>query len=136
MRLSNGYKGHVRKIILPEREMVMEINMMKMISKIKKNDEDYFAVMIQLNYDSEISEKAKTFFAGMYYELTANFGFNFCDRVFYRIDTKESIIALVRTAFHVVAIQQKLTKEDLLDIIKHAFIIPLHQFDDVRKDII
>ena len=110
--------------------------MLGAISKPKKNAEDYFAVMIQLNYENDISEKAKTFFAGIYYELTANFGFNFCDRVFYRVDTKESIITLVRTAFHVVALQQHLSKEDVASVIKHAFIIPLHQFDDVRKDIL
>ena len=98
--------------------------------------EDYFAVMIQLNYEKEISEKAKTFFAGLYYELTANFGFNFCDRVFYRVDSKESIIALLRTAIHVVTIQQHLSKDEITSIIKQAFIIPLHQFDDVKKDII
>ena len=113
-----------------------ENKMLSMISRPKKVAEDYFAVMIQLNYENDVNEKAKTFFAGIYYELTANFGFNFCDRVFYRVDTKESIIALIRTAFHVVALQQHLTQEEVSSVIKHAFIIPLHQFDDVRKDIL
>lgn len=135
MWVSNGPKSYVRQIFMSKRKMVMN-RVLNMISKSKKVSEDYFAVMIQLNYEQETNEKAKTFFAGIYYELTANFGFNFCDRVFYRVDTKESIIALIRAAFHVVALQQRLSKEDISAIIKHAFIIPLHQFDDVRKDII
>ena len=102
----------------------------------KNTKEDYFAVMIQMNYEQDVNEKAKTFFAGMYYELTVNFGFNFCDRVFYRVDAKESIIILLKAAIQVVALQQRLTKEDVTAVIKHAFIIPLHQFDDVRKDIL
>ena len=57
------------------------------------------------------------------------------DRVFYRIDTKESIASLLKAAIKVIMIQQRLSKEDVNKIIKHAFIIPLQQFDDLKNEI-
>ena len=105
-------------------------------NKSGKKPEDYYSVLIQLNYEQETNEKSKTFFAALYFELTQNFGFNFCDRVFYRVDTKDSIAALLNAALKIIMLQQKLSKSDLQKIVKHAFIIPLHQFDDVKKEII
>ena len=96
---------------------------------------DYYAVVIQLNHDQEVSEKSKTFFAALYFELTINFGFNFCDRVFYRIDTKQSVATLLNAAVKIISIQQHLTKDDVDRIIKHAFIIPLKFFDDIKTEI-
>jgi hypothetical protein len=100
------------------------------------NTEDYYAVLIQLNYDQHINEMSKTFFSGLYFELTINFGFNFIDRVFYRVDTKESISNLLGAAIKVIMIQQRLTKEEIQQIVKHAFIIPLQEFSDVKKEIL
>ena len=97
---------------------------------------DYFAVLIQLNYDHNNSEKSKTFFTALYFELTVNFGFNFVDRVFYKIDSKDSITSLLAAAIRVIMIQQKLTRDDIHAIIKQAFIIPLHQFDNLKDDIL
>ena len=105
-------------------------------NKNGKHTEDYYSVLIQLNYDQGIAEKSKAFFTGLYFELTINFGFNFVDRVFYRIDTKASITALLSAAIKVIMIQQRLTREDVQQIIKHAFIIPLQQFNDVKKKIL
>ena len=105
-------------------------------NKNGKKSEDYYAVLFQLNYDPEWKEKSKTFFAGLYFELTVNFGFNFVDRVFYRVDSKESITTLLNAAVRVIKIHQHLTKEDVQKMIKQAFIIPLHQFSDVKTDIL
>jgi hypothetical protein len=104
-------------------------------SKSPKSVEDYYSVLIQLNYDGAYADKAQAFFSGLYFELTVNFGFNFIDRVFYRIDTKESIASLLKAAIKVIMIQQCLSKEDVNKIIKHAFIIPLQQFDDLKNEI-
>ena len=103
--------------------------------KSPKSVEDYYSVLIQLNYDAIPGDKAQAFFSGLYFELTVNFGFNFIDRVFYRIDTKESIASLLKAAIKVIMIQQRLSKEDINKIIKHAFIIPLQQFDDLKNEI-
>lgn len=105
-------------------------------NKNGKYTEDYYSVLIQLNYDQGIAEKSKTFFTGLYFELTVNFGLNFVDRVFYRVDSKASITALLSAAIKVIMIQQHLTREDIQQIIKHAFIIPLQQFNDVKKEIL
>ena len=105
-------------------------------NKNKDQSEDYFAVLIQLNYDKEIEDTAKGFFAALYFELTVNFGFNFVDRLFYRVDTQESIINLIAAAIKVVMMQQRLDLEQINLIIKHAFIIPLQQFNDVKPQII
>lgn len=105
-------------------------------NKNGKYTEDYYSVLIQLNYDQGIAEKSKTFFTGLYFELTVNFGFNFVDRVFYRVDSKASITALLSAAIKVIMIQQHLTREDIQQIIKHAFIIPLQRFNDVKKEIL
>lgn len=105
-------------------------------NKSGKNIEDYYSVLIQLNYDNTYAEKSKTFFACLYFELTVNFGFNFVDRVFYRVDSYNSISALLAAAIKVVMLQQKLSREDVQQIVKHAFIIPLQQFNDIRKEII
>ena len=105
-------------------------------NKNGKYTEDYYSVLIQLNYDQGIAGKSKTFFTGLYFELTVNFGFNFVDRVFYRVDSKASITALLSAAIKVIMIQQHLTREDIQQIIKHAFIIPLQQFNDVKKEIL
>ena len=102
--------------------------------RAKKSPEDYYSVLIQLNYDSN-SDKAQTFFSALYFELTTNFGLNFVDRLFYRIDTKESIAALLKAAIKVIMMQQHLTPDDVDRIIKHAFIIPLQQIDDLKCDI-
>ena len=98
--------------------------------------EDYFAVMLQLNYDQEIHDKAKAFFSALYFELTVNFGFKFCDRIFYRVDTKDSISNLLNAAMRVIMLQQHLSKDELQKIIKHIFIIPLHEFDDVKDRVL
>lgn len=105
-------------------------------NKSGKYTEDYYSVLIQLNYDNGFAEKSKTFFTGLYFELTVNFGFNFVDRVFYRVDSRSSITALLSAAIKVIMIQQHLTKDDVQQIIKHAFIIPLQQFNDVKKEIL
>lgn len=104
-------------------------------NKAKKSVEDYYSVLIQLNYDAKVADKAQAFFSALYFELTNNFGFNFVDRVFYRVDTKESISALLKAAVKVIMLQQHLSHEDVNQIIKHAFIIPLQQFDDLKNDI-
>lgn len=101
-----------------------------------KNKEDYYAVLLQLNYDKEVEETAKAFFAALYFELTVNFGFNFVDRLFYRVDTQDSISNLITAAVKVVMMQQHLDLEQINRIIKHAFIIPLQQFNDVKLQII
>lgn len=106
------------------------------LNKNGKKTEDYFAVLIQLNYDKAIEEQSKTFFAGLYFELTVNFGFNFVDRVFYRVDTKEAITSLLSAAIRVVMIHQHLTKDVVHSIMRQAFIIPLHQFNDVKTEIL
>jgi len=98
--------------------------------------EDYFAVFLQLNYDQDTGDKAKSFFSALYFELTVNFGFNFCDRIFYRVDTKNAITNLLNAAMRVIMLQQRLTQEDLQSIVKHIFIIPLHQFDDVKDKVL
>lgn len=105
-------------------------------NKNGKYTEDYYSVLIQLNYDKGIAEKSKAFFTGLYFELTVNFGFNFVDRVFYRVDSKASITALLSAAIKVIMIQQCLTREDVQQIIKQAFIIPLQQFNDVKNEIL
>jgi hypothetical protein len=101
----------------------------------KADDKDYYAVLIQLNYDAS-SDKAKKFFTYLYDELTNNFGFNFCDRVFYRVDSRESIVSLVRAAIGVISIQHQFSSDDIQNIIKHSFILKLGQFDDVKNEII
>ena len=105
-------------------------------NKSGKFTEDYYSVLIQLNYDNGIAEKSKTFFTGLYFELTVNFGFNFVDRVFYRVDTKASITALLSAAIKVIMIQQHLSKVAVNQIVKQAFIIPLQQFNDVKREIL
>lgn len=107
-----------------------------MITNTNKSKEDYYAVLIQLNYEKDVEETAKAFFAALYFELTVNFGFNFVDRLFYRIDTQESISNLITAAVKVVMMQQHLDLEQINHIIKHAFIIPLQQFNDVKLQII
>ena len=97
--------------------------------------EEYYAVMIQLNYDSEFADKSHAFFSSLYFELTVNFGFNFVDRVFYRVDTKESIASLLTAAIKVIMMQQRLTRAEVNKLIKHALIIPLKQFDEVKGEI-
>ena len=97
--------------------------------------EDFYSVLIQLNYDADITEKSQAFFSSLYFELTVNFGFQFIDRVFYRVDTKDSIAALLKAAIKVIMLQQCLTPQDINKIIKHAFIIPLQQYDDLKNEI-
>ncbi len=103
--------------------------------QIVQPSEEYYAVMIQLNYDSGFADKSHAFFSGLYFELTVNFGFNFVDRVFYRVDTKESIASLLTAAVNVIRMQQHLSQDEVRKIIKHALIIPLKQFDDVKGEI-
>ena len=98
--------------------------------------EQYFALLIQLNYDKDDGERAKAFFASLYFELTVNFGFSFVDRVFFRSDTKESIVALLSAALRVIMLQQGITNEEVNQMIKHFFIVPLTEFDDIKGKIL
>lgn len=105
-------------------------------SRNGKKTNDYYAVLIQLNYDQVFAEKSKSFFTALYFELTVNFGFNFVDRVFYKVDSKETITSLLGAAIRVIMLQQRLSGEDIRSIMKQAFIIPLHQFDDLKDSIL
>jgi hypothetical protein len=102
-------------------------------NKNGNQDKDYYAVLIQLNYDQDQQEMAKTFFSALYFELTVNFGFNFSDRVFFRYDSKDALLNLLTAAINVIMLQQKIKKEQVDGIIKHMFIIPIHQFDDAKN---
>ena len=53
--------------------------------------EEYYAVMIQLNYDSEFADRSHAFFSCLYFELTVNFGFNFVDSVFTVLTPKNQL---------------------------------------------
>ena len=94
---------------------------------------EYYSVIIQLDYESSLNGLVKDFFTSIYYELTFKHRFNFSDRVFVKADSMSNIVASVKDAVSSAKDNLNLSNEEINKIIRHAFVIPVAQFNDVKK---
>lgn len=93
-------------------------------------DDIGYAVLINIDYRSNNETEAKDFFHSLYAVLLQQ-GFNFADRIFYRLGTRDSIVRILSDSIALVKSRSTSSKNFLRSI----HLVPLSQFVDVTPQL-
>ena len=93
-------------------------------------DDIGYAVVINVDYRNHQEKEAKEFFH-MLHTLLVEQGFNFDNRIFYRLGTKDQIMTMLRSAIRLIESHSPLSK----NFLRSVHLIPLSQFSEVTAEL-